>query len=145
MPGPAARKAAEHAVPAYRSAIVDSLATMVRFNTVVGKDVPSERNPQHLGFKHYLNEQAARLGLDYADHGYVVVMGLGQSSEPVGIITHGDVQPVDPSKWKKSPFELDRTSEPGRIIGRGTEDDKGAIASAMYAMKPIRDLKLAHA
>ena len=44
---------------------------------------------------------------------------------------------------EKSPFELDTTSEPGRLVGRGTEDDKGPIASAMYAMKAIKDQKLA--
>lgn len=142
-PGPAAKKAAEHAVKAYRDALVDSLAAMVRFNTVADKSVPFERNAHHLGFKQYLKTHAAHLGLDYADHGYVVVIGLGQSSERVGIITHGDIQPVDPSKWKKSPFELDRTSEPGRLVGRGTEDDKGPIATAMYAMKAIKDQKLA--
>ena len=141
-PGPAAKKAAEHAVTAYRGALVDSLAAMVRFNTVADKSVPFERNPHHLGFKQYLKTHAAHLGLDYADHGYVVVIGLGQSSERVGIITHGDIQPVDPSKWKKSPFELDRTSEPGRLVGRGTEDDKGPIATAMYAMKAIKDQRL---
>jgi dipeptidase D len=142
-PGPAARKAADHAVKAYGGAVIESLAAMVSFNTVADKEVPFERNPQHLGFKKYLKEHAARLGLDYADHGYVIVIGHGHSSERVGIITHGDIQPVDPAKWNKSPFELDRTSEPGRLIGRGTEDDKGPIATAMYAMKAIKDNKLA--
>jgi dipeptidase D len=39
----------------------------------------------------------------------------------------------------RSPFELDRTSEPGKLLGRGTEDDKGPIATALYAMKAIQD------
>ncbi|UUZ50205.1 M20/M25/M40 family metallo-hydrolase [Massilia sp. B-10] len=72
----------------------------------------------------------------------MVVIGMGTGSERVGLITHGDVQPVDPAKWKKSPFELDRTSEPGRLLGRGTEDDKSSIATAMLAMKAIHDLQL---
>ncbi|QYF94180.1 dipeptidase [Massilia sp. PAMC28688] len=143
VPGPAAIKAARHAVTTYRKDVVDSLAAMVSFNTVADKDVPFESNPQHLGFKKYLKDHAARLGLDYADHGYIVIIGLGAASERVGIITHGDIQPVDPTKWKKSPFVLDRTSEPGRLIGRGTEDDKGPIATAMYAMKAIKDQKIA--
>ncbi|TMO90735.1 hypothetical protein CWC14_18600, partial [Pseudoalteromonas sp. S3260] len=33
----------------------------------------------------------------------------------------------------------DSTSEPGKLIARGTEDDKGAIATALYAMKAIKD------
>ena len=144
-PAPSAQavKAAKHAAKAYRGALVDTLAKMVSFNTVADKNVPFEKNPQHLGFKRFIKDEAARLGLDYADHGYVVIIGLGQSSERVGIITHGDIQPADPSKWKKSPFELDATSEPGRLVGRGTEDDKGPIASAMYAMKAIKDQNLA--
>lgn len=142
VPGPAAIKAARHAVTTYRNDVVDSLAAMVSFNTVADKNVPFESNPQHLGFKQYLKDHAARLGLDYADHGYIVIIGLGAAKERVGIITHGDIQPVDPSKWKKSPFVLDRTSEPGRLIGRGTEDDKGPIATAMYAMKAIKDQKI---
>lgn len=130
---------AKYAVTTYRAELVDVLRKMVSFNTVADQSIPFEKNPAHLGFKQYLKEQAARLGFDYADHGYVMVVGLGQSSERVGIITHGDVQPVDASKWKKSPFELDTTSEPGRLVGRGTEDDKGPIATALFAMKAIKD------
>ncbi len=143
VPSSAAVKAARHAVRTYPAQLESTLARLVSFNTVADKAVPFESNPQHLGFKRYLKEEAGRLGLDYTDHGYIVVIGLGKSSERVGIVTHGDIQPVDPSKWKKSPFELDTTSEPGRLVGRGTEDDKGPIATALYAMKAIRDQKLA--
>ncbi len=142
QPSAIAISTASHAVKAYRNDIVGTLAKMVSFNTVADPKVPFDTNPQHLGFKRYLKEEAARLGLDYADHGYVVIIGLGSGTERVGVITHGDIQPVDPSKWKKSPFELDKTSEPGRLVGRGTEDDKGPIATAMYAMKAIKDRKL---
>lgn len=143
VPSPDAINAAKHARAAYSTALVDSLEKMISFNTVADKDVPFERNPHHLGFKQYLKDQAAALGLDYVDHGYVVIIGLGQGSERVGIVTHGDIQPVDPTKWKKSPFVLDKTSEPGRLVGRGTEDDKGPIATAMYAMKAIKDRQVA--
>ncbi|NHZ67009.1 dipeptidase [Massilia genomosp. 1] len=142
-PGDAALRAAAHAAATYRTELINSLGKMVSFNTVADKAIPFERNAQHLAFKQYLKDEAGRLGLDYTDHGYVMVIGLGGGSERVGIITHGDIQPVDPSKWKKSPFELDKTSEAGRLIGRGAEDDKGPIATAMYAMKAIKDSKLA--
>lgn len=130
---------ARHARQAYSAKVIDSLAAMVSFNTVADPKVPFEKNPQHIGFKRFIKQEAARLGLDYADHGYIMIVGLGQGKERVGVITHGDVQPVDPSKWKQSPFKLDRTSEPGLLLGRGTEDDKGPIATAMYAMKAIKD------
>jgi dipeptidase D len=144
VPGEAAVKAAKHAVNAYRDAVVDTLAKLVSYNTVADKDVPFERNPQHIGFKNFLKSEATRLGFDFADYGHVVVIGLGSpdAQEKVGMIAHGDVQPVDPSKWKKSPFELDRTSEPGKLLARGAEDDKGPIATALYAMKSLKDLQL---
>jgi dipeptidase D len=142
-PGPDAIAAARHAVKTYPEALVKTLGTLVSFNTVADKDIAFERNGAHLGFKQALKDEAARLGLDYVDHGYVVVIGLGTSDQRVGMVTHGDVQPVDPSKWKQSPFTLDTRSEPGRLVGRGTEDDKGPIATALYAMKAIKDRKLA--
>ncbi|WP_377703645.1 dipeptidase [Pseudoduganella sp. UC29_71] len=139
----AATATARYAVETYPQQMTAALAAMVSYNTVADPAIPADKNPQHLGFKQLLKEEAARLGLDYQDHGYVVVIGLGDSAERVGIITHGDVQPVNPAKWAKSPFELDSTSEPGRLIARGSEDDKGPIATAMYAMRAIKDQKVA--
>lgn len=141
-PSDAAVSAAKYAVQTYRNDVVDTLARLVSFNTVVDARYPSDRNPVHIAFKAALKEEAERLGLDYEDHGWTVIVGLGKGSERVGIVTHGDVQPVDPGKWKKSPFVLDRTSEPGKLIARGAEDDKGPIATALYAMKTIRDRQI---
>jgi len=139
VPGAVAVKTAKYAVETYRTDVVDTLARLVSFNTVADPVVPADKNPVHIAFKQALKQEAERLGLDYADHGWTVIIGLGQGAERVGVITHGDVQPVDASKWKKSPFVLDRTSEPGKLIARGAEDDKGPIATALYAMKSIRD------
>jgi dipeptidase D len=140
VPSDTAIKAAKHAVTAYRDDVVDTLAKLVSYNTVADKDIPCERNPRHQAFKTYLHQEADRLGLDFADHGCVAVVGLGKGDDRVGLVAHGDVQPVDPTKWKKSPFELDRTSEPGRLLARGAEDDKGPIATALYAMKSLKDM-----
>lgn len=138
-PSEPAQKAARHALATYQTEVVGTLARMVAFNTVATSKVAFEANPQFIGFKKVIKDEAERLGLDFADHGYVLVVGLGKGTDRLGIITHGDVQPVDPSKWAKSPFELDSTSEPGKLLGRGTEDDKGPIATALYAMKAIKD------
>jgi len=142
VPGDTAVKAAKHAVTAYRDDVVETLARLVSYNTVADPEVPCERNPRHQAFKAYLKEEAGRLGLDFADHGCVAIVGLGQGEDRVGLVAHGDVQPVDATKWKKSPFELDRTSEPGRLLARGAEDDKGPIATALYAMKSLQDLQV---
>jgi dipeptidase D len=139
----AATDAAAHALAAYPQQMTASLAAMVSYNTVADPAVPFDKNPQHLGFKQFLKEEAARLGFDFRDDGYVVVIGLGQGTERVGIVTHGDVQPVNPAKWARSPFELDAASEPGRLIARGAEDDKGPVATALYAMRAIKDQNIA--
>lgn len=138
-----AKITADYAVATYQEDMVNSLRALIKHNTVAKEGVSANDNPAHLAFKAELKSQAQALGLDYSDDGYVVVIGLGDQKERVGIITHGDVQPVNPKKWQNSPFELDTTTEPGRLIGRGTEDDKGPISTALYAMKAIKDQKIA--
>jgi dipeptidase D len=141
-PGPAAIDAAHYAASRYDGDMVATLAKLVSYNTVASDKIAFDQNPAHQGFKQYLKAEAARLGFDFSDYGYVMVIGLGTGSDRLGIITHGDVQPVDPSKWVKSPFELDSTSVPGQLVARGAEDDKGPIASALYAMKAIKDRQI---
>lgn len=142
VPGPAAVKAAKYAVTTYRLEVIRTLAGLVSYNTVADPNLPSDRDPRHIAFKNYLKTEATRLGFDVADHGWVVIIGMGKGEQRVGVVTHGDVQPVDPAKWKKSPFVLDQTSEPGRLLARGAEDDKGPIATALYAMKALKDQEL---
>ncbi|WP_253868704.1 dipeptidase [Microbulbifer sp. THAF38] len=134
-----AQGASDYAVEKYEGAMTETLASLVRFETVAREDLPLDRNPEFIGFKKTLQEKAGELGLEYQDFGHVVVIALGEGSEKVGIVTHGDVQPANPAKWQKSPFILDAESEPGKLIARGSEDDKGPIATALYAMKAIKD------
>ena len=133
---------ADYAVNTYQNAQVHTLTNLVSFPTVNKSDVPTPKNPDFIGFKSLLKMKAAELGFDYQDLGYTVLIGMGDQNEKVTIVTHGDVQPANASKWKQSPFIID-TSEKGRLVGRGTEDDKGAIATALYAMKAIKDKGIA--
>jgi dipeptidase D len=137
-----ADKTAHYAESTYQEAMLDSLKQLIKFNTVAVEGLASTDNPVHQAFKQELAAQAKQLGLDYTDHGYIVIIGLGDSEQRLGMITHGDVQPATPAKWAKSPFELDLTSEPGKLVGRGTEDDKGPIVNALYAMKSIKDMNI---
>lgn len=130
---------AKYAVDSYKAAMVKSLAQLVKYNTVAVEGLKATDNPEHIAFKKELKRQSESLGLEFQDKGYVVIISLGKSKERVGIITHGDIQPVNATKWAKSPFELDQTTEPGKLIARGTEDDKGPISTALYAMKAIKD------
>jgi len=137
-----ATEAAKFAVDTYQDDMLVSLKQLVKYNTVAKSGLSSTDNPVHQAFKKELAKQAEMLGLDYVDHGYVVIIGLGDNEQRLGLVTHGDIQPANAAKWAKSPFELDMTSEPGKIIGRGTEDDKGPIVNVLYAMKTIKDLNI---
>ncbi|HEY1149322.1 MAG TPA: hypothetical protein VGF27_12155 [Pseudoduganella sp.] len=79
----AATSTASYARKTYQKQVVDSLATMVSFNTVADPKVPFEQNPQHTGFKKFLKAEADRLGFDYRDDGYVVVIGYGKGEDRV--------------------------------------------------------------
>jgi dipeptidase D len=133
------KQVADYAVETYQQSQIHTLSNMVSFPTVNKPDIKTPDNPHFIGFKQLLKMKAAELGLDYEDFGYTVLIGLGDQSDKVTIVTHGDVQPADATKWQQSPYFLDMRSEPGKLIARGTEDDKGPIATALYAMKAIKD------
>jgi dipeptidase D len=139
VPSERAREIADYAQATYSDATVEALAQLVSFRTVHQEGIDNAENPEFRGMSDYLEGVAAELGLDFADHGNIVVIGLGEATDRLGVVTHGDVQPADPSKWAQDPFSLDSLSEPGRLIGRGAEDDKGPIAAALYAMKAVSD------
>lgn len=134
-----ADQAAEYALATYGDAVVSTLADLLAFKTVHQEGLDNAENPEFRAMTAYLEEKAADLGLEFEDHGAVVVLALGDAHERLGVVTHGDVQPADPAKWADDPFRLDLDSEPGRLVGRGVEDDKGPIAAALYAMKAVKD------
>lgn len=141
-PSEAAQRAAAHAADTYFDEAVTTLADLVAFRSVARPGLPNALNPEFRAMTDYLEARVRELGLDFADHGAVVVIGLGDAERRLGLVTHADVQPADPTKWAADPFALDTISEPGRLVGRGTEDDKGPIVAALYAMKSLRDLEI---
>jgi dipeptidase D len=138
-PSARAREVAEHARAAYSEAAVATLADMVSFRTVRREGVENAANPEFRAMSAYLERKAIEFGFDFTDHGAVIVVGLGKSGGRLGLVTHGDVQPADSSKWAQDPFSLDTVSEPGRLVGRGSMDDKGPIVAALHAMKAVKD------
>ncbi len=133
-PSPAAR-AAGTAAAARLDAAIATLADLVALPTVADPPTPNARLPVFRELKEYLAGCGRERGFDFEDHGAAVVIGLGRDADRLGILTHGDVQPAEPRRWGGDPFRLDTTSEPGRLIGRGVEDDKASIATALAAMQ----------
>ena len=58
-----------------------------------------------------------------------------QGVDPLAILVHLDVVPTGDG-WTVDPFA--GLVEGDRIIGRGTSDDKGPAAAALYAMRAVQ-------
>lgn len=114
------------------------LSELIRFPTVAGND-QARRDQQQ-----WLLRTAAGLKLVARDAGPVTEIELpGPEGAPVlGLIVHGDVQPVDASHWTVPPFE--GLVRDGEVIGRGAADDKGPLVQALLAIDAIRDLQRTH-
>jgi succinyl-diaminopimelate desuccinylase len=74
----------------------------------------------------------------YGDGGYYGYAEVGEGAEMLGILGHLDVVP--PGKledWDRDPF--DPQEKDGMLYGRGTQDDKGPMVAALYAVKALMD------
>src|SRR5712671_3239907 len=121
-----------------RSRLEPLLLEAIRFPTVAGDE------QAQLGQQEWLLRTAASLGLVARVEGPVTEVELpGPPGAPVlGLVVHGDVQPVDPAQWTVPPFA--GVARDGVVYGRGAADDKGPLVQALLAMHAIRDLPRTH-
>lgn len=68
--------------------------------------------------------------------GYAGHAEYGQGEEIVGILVHLDVVP-EGTGWSVDPYEGKIVD--GKLYGRGSGDDKGPAAAAMYALKAVKE------
>jgi acetylornithine deacetylase/succinyl-diaminopimelate desuccinylase-like protein len=136
----AAGGAVQSAAPAHRQyddhagyKLVPLLTEVLRFPTVEGND-KARRDQQA-----WLLATGTALGLKVREAGLVTEIDLpGPDGAPVlGLLVHGDVQPVEADKWTIPPFE--GTVRDGIVLGRGSADDKGPLVQALLAMIALRD------
>ncbi len=119
---------------------IEDLKALVRIPSVSRGD-PAEPN-KPFGKTVYEALQAAlqiarKLGLKAWDvDGYCGVVEYGEGEELLGILAHLDVVP-EGEGWSVPPYSA--TEKDGRIIGRGTLDDKSPALSAIYALAAIRE------
>ncbi|RZT39478.1 dipeptidase [Cupriavidus agavae] len=126
-------------------AVLDSITEMVALRTVRDEKVPQHENPAIVDFGKVVERMAKDFGLQYrnVDNRVFEVTLPGQGKETFGILTHADVVPVVADEWvlddgtKLDPFKVTRVGD--YLYGRGTIDDKGSIAAALYAMKTVRE------
>lgn len=81
-----------------------------------------------------------RLGFDARDiDGYCMDAQMGEGEDPIAVLAHLDVVP-EGDGWEHDPYGAEIID--GRMIGRGTSDDKGPAVAALFAMKAIKDAGL---
>lgn len=68
--------------------------------------------------------------------GYAGHAEYGQGDEIVGILVHLDVVP-EGTGWSVDPYAGEIVD--GKLLGRGSIDDKGPAAAVMYALKAVKD------
>ncbi len=90
-----------------------------------------------------IGTEMRRLGFDEVrlDGLGSVVGRVGHGKHVLAIDGHIDTVDVgDPKAWTRDPYSGDIAD--GRVYGRGSTDQKGGVAAAVYGGKLIKDLKL---
>jgi len=118
--------------------LVPMLSEVLRFPTIGGDD-EARRNQQA-----WLLRTAKDLGFVARDAGPVTEIDLPATVDnaPIlGLVVHGDVQPVDLDAWTFPPFG-GKVSD-GFVYGRGAADDKGPMIQALLSMKALEQSGIA--
>ena len=125
----------------YGERMVKDLQEMVGFRTVAVAGKENWDLPEFVRQRRWLEQRARGLGLDFKSYDGRVEEIVLQGPKPVlALLTHGDVEGVENQTWTSPPFEGKLVAgRDGRIIGRGTEDDKGPVIAALYTLAALRD------
>ena len=124
---------------AYQEAMFADLASLVAIDSSKGpaeENAPFGKGPAEA--LHRMLSICERMGFrtDNCDD-YAGSAEMGEGDEVVGVIGHLDVVPAG-TGWKEDPFKMEIRD--GRVWGRGTSDDKGAVIASLYGMQILRDL-----
>lgn len=128
-----------------QAAVIDATARMVALPTFRSDKVPPHEDKAIIAFGALVEGMAKDFGLEYrnVDNRIFEVKLPGTGKEEFGILTHADVVPVVADEWvlddgtRLDPFKLTRVG--GNLYGRGSIDDKGSIATVLYAMKAVKE------
>jgi succinyl-diaminopimelate desuccinylase len=117
----------------YSPQLVPLLTEVLRFPTVEGNTDARDRQQK------WIETTGTTLGFTVRNAGLITEVELpGPANAPVlGLVVHGDVQPVDEAEWHFAPFS--GVEKNGVVYGRGSADDKGGLVQALLAMAALRD------
>ncbi len=118
--------------------LVRNLQRLIRIPSVKSK--PSPGAPFGFESRRCLDEMlriAEELGFQTHNiDGYCGEVVYGEGMRSLGVLTHLDVVPAEDG-WRCPPFAGEIMD--GRMIGRGTADDKGPAVASLYALAVLRD------
>lgn len=125
----------------YKDEILEDVVRIVRIQSVRTEakgEMPFGEGPAKA--LDYCVKLAHSLGLKAKNvDGYAAHIEYGEGDGLIGILAHCDVVPAGEG-WTKPPFSGEVVD--GRIYGRGTSDDKGAVVGAIYCLKALKDLNI---
>jgi dipeptidase D len=127
-----------YALARYGERMVADLRELVAFQTFVVEGRENWNAPEFVRQREWLEKRARERGFSFKSYdGRMEELTLSGPKPVLALLTHGDVQGVEGQKWSSPPFEAKLVD--GRIIGRGTEDDKGPVVAAFYALAALQD------
>lgn len=122
-----------------REEMIDFLAELVAVKSVQGEaeeNFPFGQKPAEALAK--MLEKCEESGFTVENvENYVGSADLNELEPELAILSHLDVVP-EGTGWTSDPFTLRYDVPTGRLIGRGTCDDKGPAVAALYAAKAVR-------
>lgn len=129
-------------IDAYFDQMIDALQGLIRIDSSLDEERAAPGTPFGPGCRQaldYFFEHAQQLGFTCKNlDGYAGYAKFGPEAQGVvGILTHLDVVPAAPEGWRHPPF--DAVIEGGKLYGRGSEDDKGPLMAALYAMWALKE------
>jgi succinyl-diaminopimelate desuccinylase len=129
--------------PDTKKSIIEFLSSLVSVRSVMGECTESapfgEKTAEVL-------EKALETCRQYGFHvenveNYVGTADINELEPSLAILCHLDVVP-EGEGWHTDPYSAFYDEKSGRIYGRGTADDKGPAAAAMFAMRVIKELNI---
>jgi len=123
----------------YQTDITAFLRDLVRIPSVNGRDTEAAlaERMQAEADRHGFDSRLAALQPERPN----VLVTYGTGADRFALISHMDtVAEGDSASWSSPPFAAE--VKDGRIIGRGTADNKAGIACSLYTLALLRDLDL---
>ena len=126
-------------IDSYKKEMLDRLAKFVSINSIYDDSTVSDMHPFGKGVSsalEYFYNLAKEDGFEVTNYdNYCVEIAYGDG-DILDILSHCDVVDVS-SRWEFDPFS--NYYDDRYVYGRGTQDDKGPMLAAYYALKAIKD------